>query len=188
MPGFLSYVEGGMLHVHAFSEVSCVWKVFSYSPDFLACFASGCTPLPISVLQKVIHAFPWHNIHSTSLENVLQPQCLHCYNLPLPDLSLTRCISANLWFWALAGPLWICYDSRTRASSIPKSQLPLIFLSLNGQPSHLTLLRRPRLTQATNLSRHHVASDQQKNAVDLPALFIKVVLGLTSFLPLLLSP
>lgn len=40
--GFLSAVVGGMLHmVDRFSEVFCIWQVFSDSPDFLACFAHG---------------------------------------------------------------------------------------------------------------------------------------------------
>lgn len=33
-----------------FSEMFCVWQVFSDSPDFLACFDGGCIPLPIPVM------------------------------------------------------------------------------------------------------------------------------------------
>lgn len=101
---FLCCVEGGVLHVDGFSEVFCLWQVFSDSPALLASFASGCIPHPISFPQKVTHAFPWHNIHSASLENILSPWCLDCYNLPLSNLSLTHCISANPGFWCWVGP------------------------------------------------------------------------------------
>ena len=47
---------------------------------------------------------------------------------------------------------------------------------------------KTQVNPSTDLSRHHVAGDKQKNVVGLPALFIKVVLDLIFFWPLLFSP
>lgn len=43
----------------------------------------------------------------------------------------------------------------------------------------LNFSKKTKVNTPTDVPGHHVASDQQKNAVDLPALFVKVVLALT---------
>lgn len=141
-----------MWHVDRFSEVFYLWQAFGDSPVLLACFASGGLPLPISVQQKVTHAFPWHNIHGISLENVLQPWCLDCDNLPLSNLSLTYCISANLGFilWlglygSAIGAAWKLLQSLSPAGC-PPFMSKRITLSLNS--SEKTQVNLPRLIQA----------------------------------------
>lgn len=62
-------------------------------------------------------------MRSASLENILQPWGLVCYNLLLPNLSLNHRIAANLCLGMWLGPYGIGYSSYTRAPPVSKSSL-----------------------------------------------------------------
>lgn len=136
--------------VDGFCDVFCAGHVFSDSPDFLACFDSGYILLPIPILQKATHSFPWHSFAACHWRMF--------YNLGdwFAAASCYRTLASGNLFWgALVGPYGICYISNTRAPLISKSQPPLFLLSLRRWLCNLTLLRKPRsthlLTQACTM-------------------------------------
>lgn len=50
--------EAARCRVNGFPEMFCTGQVLSDSPDVLACFDSGCIPLPIPSLNKATRSFP----------------------------------------------------------------------------------------------------------------------------------
>lgn len=108
--------EVARCRVNGFPEMFCIRQVFSDSSDFLACFDSGCIPLPIPSLNKAAHSFPWHSfitLHWRMFSNLVTGLLQHPVIQPQPQQIFF------FFFWG--GNPVICYSSNTRTPLVSKS-------------------------------------------------------------------